>query len=76
MFNLEINIYERTAVVTRIIKETGRVASLTIAAVVVLSDLDLEELGNHWLLMIVKMSSEPKGLLELKSRSCYLSISG
>jgi hypothetical protein len=71
-----LNIYERTAVVTRIIKETGSVASLTIAAVVVLSDLDLEELGNHWLLMIVKMSSEPKGLLELKSRSCYLSISG
>lgn len=69
------NIYQRTAVVTRIIKEIGRVASLTSAAVVVLSDLDLEELGNHWLLMIVKMSSEPKGLLESKSRSCDTQIS-
>jgi hypothetical protein len=38
----------------RIIKETGRVVSLMSAAVVVLSDLDLEELGNHWLLMMVK----------------------
>ena len=61
--------------VTRIIKETGRVASLMSEAVVMLSDLDLEELGNHWLLIIVKMSSEPKGLVGSNSCSCYLSIS-
>ena len=67
-----LNIFiKHTAVITRMIKEIGRVVSLMIAAVVVLSDLDLEELGNHWLLMIVKMSSEPKGLLELKLCSCY-----
>lgn len=72
MRKVVLNIFiKHTAVVKRMIKEIERVASLMIAAVVVLSDLDLEELGNHWLLMIVNMSSEPKGLLELKSCSCY-----